>query len=55
MILRGDGKDESWQDRDGRRGPKATMEAEDTEASFVPWRNNEVDSDPKIFTEYLNA
>lgn len=42
MILRGmEMKDESWRDRNGRRGPKATMEAEDAEASFVPWRSNE--------------
>lgn len=48
MFLRGDGGDEPWQDRDGGRGPKATVEAEDTEASFVPQtstRGSEVDSD----------
>ena len=36
MILRGmEMKNESWRDRNGRRGPKATMEAEDTEINGV--------------------
>lgn len=44
MLLREDG-DELWRDRDGRKGPKATVEAEDTEASFVPWTKATVEAE----------